>query len=1173
VIASSKASEFTDLEIYIRPAKSAETDESSRHDVEAKINGSGLWRDEITLNEAALSEFEDQPKEYGERLAAQLLTGRIRTAFDQAVGTRGGNKVRLRILLDPKPDRRHLFRWERLFDKGPISTSPSTPLSRYLLSESIDPVIPDDGVFHLVIALANPSNLPQGLAPVDVLAELRTLALAFQQMSNLSLFRLVVMPGSIALDDPLKQSLAAIRARVVPGPVTLQSIKLEAQAADGLHIVSHGKFIRKDQKGYLYLEDDSGNMDRVEGERLSVLKTDNLKLVYLQACESGARADQRSSEAARELTMVGVAANLVEAGIQAVVAMQQPVEMEDAQVMTRAFYQSLMKDGTVDVAVNAGRQAVESRGGDRWSIPALYMRLKDGRLWYADPFREALRRQVAEWEQRHDMKTPVPLQATRDQHARHLAGGGTYDVTSLAAAQLKAGETRLILAGSRGSGKTAVLDRVAWSLAKEFLEQDGVLIPIRFDLKELAGFADLMPAVRQRLLTQAGYGQYDAGRPFQNRNLVLMVDGEEDVVPARRIDFLQAVMRLPANVRLMLTVDVLALDEWLMDRVHGLARQKPSILRMQPMERAVVMRYLNELEFQKHAGAEAAHKRPETLAQKIQRNRWWDLTSEAWMLRRMIRYEEAGLRNRAELFGRVTAEQLGRLRQGNVTLTCAEQVLAAIAWELQRSQEPALPGGPLYELLGQARRGRDFPLTEIKTALVDDCEILRRSGEDGVRFAYAGFQAYYAALYLLRAPDRERKLDDIVATLGSARHLRLWEETLVLLAGLMDDFGPVLARVLAGSSSASGDQVYLAARCYLEVPESRRNKSLRELLSLLVDTLIWRSHPNNDRPIVDRKKAIKWLTEIETGDPPEKDRAIEHLVKLACDKMSRDWRGNTRFEFSGIRIEALNVMMARRPAVAKYVLAERPDLAELLNASAELIDHGDPHRMIHLMKRGKPQESPLAVFALGLSGHRDVIEILADVNRGTEVDVEVLWAIAEMLPRLCPQQTLDLAIRPLLSEPPRSRVVYMINKVGRAEKDTCEYLDRALHSGEPRVIGRAIRTLADLGNPRMRKPCELMVQARWDELRATGRVALPTDPTSDEAQSLQHAALEGLRSIGDRGTIAILQKAWLNLSPVLSHLSYDVAESIYWRLSEQKNRKIRQSERGTHAIPTHSGIR
>ena len=1151
------ACEYTDLEIYIRPAKSALTEDSSRHDIEAKIDGAGLWRDETILDESLLSPFEDAPREYGERLRQQLFAGRIGAAYDRALGT-GGRKVRVRLLLDAIPDRRHWFRWERMFvGDEPISTSPLTPFSRYLLDESTTPAVPDDGIFHLVVALANPSDLPAGLAPVDVAAELRALALAFRDISNRSLFRLAVMPGRAGLDAELLGLLKEIGAKVIDGPVTFEAIKLESQSADGLHIVAHGKFIRKEKKGFLYVENKAGELDRVDDERLGTLRSGNLKLVYLQACESGARASSDPKEA----SMVGVAARLMAAGIPAVVAMQQPVEMGDARLMTRAFYQSLVKDGAVDVAVNAGRQAVQSLEGDRWSVPALYMRLRDGRLWHADPFREALRRSVAKWECAHDMKTPVPLQATKEEVSRTRVLGGTYDVTELALSQLRDDKTRMIiLVGNRGAGKTAVLDRVAWTLGKEFLEKDGVLLPIRFALGDVAGDADLLRFVEQRLRADAGASLTvgdDMAHQLRLRHIVLMVDGEEDVVPARRADFVQALERLPPGVRLMLSVDSLALDDWLSDDIHGgnvhggLAKREPSILRMEPMDRALVTRYLNDLE-----ASPAGGKKAESLAEKIQRNRWWDLTSEAWMLRRMIRYREVRLNNRAELFARVTAERMGELKPGNVTLSCAEQALCAIAWRLQQTQEQALAGGPLYEALADARRGREFPLTEIKTALIRDCEVLRRSGEDGVRFAYAGFQAYYAALSLLRDPDRERKLDNIVATLGSVRHLRLWAETLVILAGMMEDFGSVLGRILAGSSSASGDQVYLAARCYLEIPDARRGPHLSNLMGLLVDTLIWRSHPINDRPIVDRKMAVKWLTEIKTEMPPEQDRAIEHLVNLACDKISKDWGGQPRYEFSGIRIEALNVMLARREDVTKYIVANRPDLSPLLRATGELLDNNNPALMIHVMNRGNSHESPLAVFALGLSGRNDVVETLLGPNLNPETNPEVLWAIAEMLPRLDPQQTLDKAIRPFFDREPDSRVVYMINKVGRAEKDIGEYLDRCLASNKPRVIGRAIRTIADLGEPAMKELCEHTVRADWAALRATGRVTLHDDPNGSDTHSLQHAALEGLRTVGDMKTIEVLQKAWLKLSPPLSQLSYDIVESIYWRLGEQKTRVV-----------------
>jgi len=66
-----------------------------------------------------------------------LFVGRIKAAFNRALGAQGGNKVRVRLLLDATPDRRHWFRWERIFmGQDPVSTSPLTPFSRYLLAES-----------------------------------------------------------------------------------------------------------------------------------------------------------------------------------------------------------------------------------------------------------------------------------------------------------------------------------------------------------------------------------------------------------------------------------------------------------------------------------------------------------------------------------------------------------------------------------------------------------------------------------------------------------------------------------------------------------------------------------------------------------------------------------------------------------------------------------------------------------------------------------------------------------------------------------------------------------------------------------------------------------------------------------------------------------------------------
>jgi hypothetical protein len=100
--------------------------------------------------------------------------------------------------------------------------------------------------------------------------------------------------------------------------------------------------------------------------------------VFLASCQSaGAGADRRSEDAG---VLAALGPRLAEVGVPAVVAMQGNISMTTAAAFTQAFFRSLDDDGLVDRATAVARAAVRERPD--WWVPALFMRLKSGRLWY-----------------------------------------------------------------------------------------------------------------------------------------------------------------------------------------------------------------------------------------------------------------------------------------------------------------------------------------------------------------------------------------------------------------------------------------------------------------------------------------------------------------------------------------------------------------------------------------------------------------------------------------------------------------------------------------------------------------------------------------------------------------------------------------------------------------------
>src|SRR5262249_32719408 len=82
--------------------------------------------------------------------------------------------------------------------------------------------------------------------------------------------------------------------------------------------------------------------------------------------------------------MGALAPQLAEAGVPAIVAMQSRVSIAGVREMMPVFFKELLVDGQIDRAMALARRAVR-KTSDSW-IPALYLRLRGGRIWYVPGF-------------------------------------------------------------------------------------------------------------------------------------------------------------------------------------------------------------------------------------------------------------------------------------------------------------------------------------------------------------------------------------------------------------------------------------------------------------------------------------------------------------------------------------------------------------------------------------------------------------------------------------------------------------------------------------------------------------------------------------------------------------------------------------------------------------------
>ncbi len=265
--------------------------------------------------------------------AGDLLLRCLDTAGTTAGATTG---LRVRLHLDPRSEAAGLP-WELLphpalqtQNRRFLALDPLTPIVRYVDLESAEQPLLSGLPLRVLVVLAAPADIA-GLAPIDSDAEWANLYTALAPLAE---------QGVLQLVRALPPSLPAVQAQLSTGGFHV------------LHIVAHGILDERMAQGALVLCDEQGSAQVVTAQQLALLVQGQttLRLVYLSACHGAGTA--RGDAAA------GVAQHLVGAGLPAVIAMQDAVEMQAAQVLGRAFYGGIAGYLPVDAALGEARKAV-----------------------------------------------------------------------------------------------------------------------------------------------------------------------------------------------------------------------------------------------------------------------------------------------------------------------------------------------------------------------------------------------------------------------------------------------------------------------------------------------------------------------------------------------------------------------------------------------------------------------------------------------------------------------------------------------------------------------------------------------------------------------------------------------------------------------------------------------
>jgi hypothetical protein len=349
-------------------------------DVEIRIyveaDGGSYFAEMIHLDNSARAELPALPceeldqigdaREYGTKLFRWLFRDELLRAFTRARSvaeshTRSASvarALRLRLWLDPNAPKLHSIWWEAMYDSErgePLSLH--NPFSRHVQASVRRWPISERPLRALLVDAE-----PQQGSTYDLTAIDRELE---EKISS-------------ATNNPIDQYLTVDRLTQLPN---LE--RLKTQLSGSYHIIHLlAQADEKDGQGFLLFADENGGRHRVPFEEVARVVQNAGMPPYLVFLTAPLSAPEKASE-----TLVSFAPKLIEAGVQAVVAIQAWLPPEMLHPFTERFYDVLIRTGVIDLAVAEARSRIYPLAPSRWSwaFPVLFVQNPDAQLFQPLP--------------------------------------------------------------------------------------------------------------------------------------------------------------------------------------------------------------------------------------------------------------------------------------------------------------------------------------------------------------------------------------------------------------------------------------------------------------------------------------------------------------------------------------------------------------------------------------------------------------------------------------------------------------------------------------------------------------------------------------------------------------------------------------------------------------------
>ena len=1176
--------DHTDLLIRIHPWD----DVRQCYPVEAWMNATVHFADgEMHLDHGALQAAENDITAYGLALFEALFSGALRRAYDRAVGyaeARTDEQLRLRLWIDPHAPELHALLWERLHAPkqnaaAPLTAAIKTPFSRYTGLEIAAPAPIGARPIRMLVAIANPADLiDQGMTPIDVDHEIDILASALDNLQRTGQLHVTLLPGRTGLNADTRARLEQAGYVVRDGPTTLDTVIRELATAPGchvLHFLGHGVFSRAQETTTLFLENANGFIDaRRDAEVVTQLTAINPPphLIFLAACDSAKRDPQNANP------YVGLAPQLVQAGIPAIIAMQDAIAPLIARELSRDFYRDLLEHGSVDRALNHARLLLLENDPQAWAIPALFMRLDSGQLFAADPAISAIRAML-----RADVLNPLPVGgAYLPLEVRHFSGTlHSVDFDALAQentpgrglsetildifAPLKAeqgphGPSTVALIGDAGMGKSTEMRHIAQVTAQQSLQAEAprVVIPVYVDLQTMPQGARIDEKVLDTLIVQALEPFWEEDAEQRPRDVLNSYTG-----PVLRIMFDNSEV-LPYHSRRRLCAV-------LHDFIRRHARHEYVVafntddfdITPLSIHDTLIMLPLSERNIQRYLTQDLEEPAAQKLYDSLEKTQLFDLARIPWLLFKMLKQAQDGKipRSHAQVLQDLVDDAIMDIAVDQGMRTRAAKTLYALAWEMQTTFKTTLSIDEAFEIMAEVRGNRGYSLETLYQELTTH-GLLAPVGAESLRFARGNIRSYCCAQALLEREDFEETLSDIAATLGRHTRYYWWAESLILLSALLDTPLKLIQEILYGVALGEGEQVFLAADCIREcqdnlakVAQSAAPKPSQGLIQFIVSTLLWRLDIAREPRVSRRVRIVQALGQIKH---PE---AIPRLVEIAHQPVATSTDGAPLYEDSDVRLAAVMALrrMLRPPYAEIEVLA--PELAEVLNDW----DNGRVKELIPYLIARESHDigiQAVAAFALGDLktdvAIRVLIRAFLSPHFSQETRSNAATALTLLDPAIVTQEVIvpffstengEQRLNPITRDNPdrwHTQLAYLIGKVRPQDGRARAFLYRCLNEFPDITLkGIAMQAVGELYDTAATRRFTDIALEDFSTLNL-GEHLLP-----DERRYLQHKALDALFYIGDAETLRRLQQRPSSWSLELENAFYRTIERIRSRQNQQ----------------------